>query len=117
MAKIKEIEISNGHNKLRFICPGCNEEHQITRSWDFDGNFEQPTISPSIKVTFEYSSELNNKKAKEFFLKKGRFPTRKELPYDIKQICHSYIKNGKIEYLGNCHHKLKNQTIDLPQIK
>jgi hypothetical protein len=29
-------------------CPGCEDAHRITNLWDFDGNLDQPTFSPSI---------------------------------------------------------------------
>lgn len=28
--------------------------------------------------------------------------------------CHYWLKLGKIEFLGDCHHALKGQTVDLP---
>jgi len=27
--------------------------------------------------------------------------------------CHSFIKDGKIQYLDDCTHELKNKTVDL----
>lgn len=29
--------------------------------------------------------------------------------------CHSFIKNGKIQFLNDCEHELKNKTIELPE--
>lgn len=79
MAKIKEIA-----GQYYFHCPGCDMVHGVGKSWEFDGNFDLPTFSPSILV-------------------RGG---------DIH--CHSYIKNGMIQFLGDCYHELKNQTIKLP---
>lgn len=28
--------------------------------------------------------------------------------------CHSFIRNGKIQFLSDCEHSLKNQTVDIP---
>jgi hypothetical protein len=28
--------------------------------------------------------------------------------------CHSFIRDGKIQYLGDCEHELKGTTVDLP---
>lgn len=61
--------------------------HGVGKSWEFNGDFEKPTFSPSILVT-------------------GM----------LGQRCHSYVKNGVIQFLGDCHHKLKNQTIELQEI-
>lgn len=31
-------------------------------------------------------------------------------------VCHSFVRNGRIEYLGDCTHHLKGQTVDLPDM-
>ena len=31
-----------------------------------------------------------------------------------KQVCHSFIKDGNIQYLNDCTHKLAGQTIEIP---
>lgn len=28
--------------------------------------------------------------------------------------CHSFVRDGKIEFLSDCHHELRGQTVDLP---
>ena len=30
--------------------------------------------------------------------------------------CHSFITKGKIQFLGDCWHELKNQTVELPDV-
>lgn len=30
--------------------------------------------------------------------------------------CHSFITDGKIQYLSDCFHELAGQTVDLPEI-
>ncbi len=30
--------------------------------------------------------------------------------------CHSYIKDGKIQFLGDCDHDLKGKTVPLPEL-
>jgi hypothetical protein len=29
--------------------------------------------------------------------------------------CHSFVVNGRIQFLGDCFHFLKGQTVDLPE--
>lgn len=78
-----------------FKCPGCDFLHAITDNtykgkapkWDFNGDFEKPTFNPS-------------------YLLKNQ-----------ETLCHSFIKNGKIQYLNDCTHHLKGQTVDLPDIE
>lgn len=31
--------------------------------------------------------------------------------------CHSYVRNGQIEFLTDCTHKLAGQTVPLPEIE
>jgi len=80
----------------QFECPGCKSEHMFSTnlkfspiSWEFNGDINNPTFSPSLLV---WRSE----------------PTLR---------CHSFVKDGKIQFLGDCYHELKGQTIDLPEIE
>ena len=75
------------------FCLGCNEEHLIPHfdgrpHWDFNGNFDLPTFSPSIKHSFH-----------------------------DKGCCHYFIRNGQIEYCGDCDHNLAGKTVLLPELK
>jgi transposase-like protein len=77
--------------KHLFYCPACNDFHGIyvntdKYSWNFDGNYDKPTILPSIKVSHE-----------------GR----------DSYVCHSFIRNGKIEYLSDCSHNMAGKTVDM----
>src|ERR1043165_59173 len=89
MSKIREIVNSQGV-QWWFYCPGCNDAHAIDSSWEFDGNLEEPTINPSILV---HPSDNG-------YIKR----------------CHSFVRNGKIEFLGDCEHTLAGQTVELPQV-
>lgn len=90
------------YNALMFVCPGCalrdgDGLHMLPvnsklkkPAWDWDGNLELPTISPSI-------------------LTKGG---GKVLPY----ICHSFLKAGIFDFLGDCTHELVGQKVDIPDL-
>lgn len=69
-----------------FHCPGCGFDHLVYRTWAFNGDYVRPTFSPSILVTTP----------------------------DPSQRCHSYVRNGMIQFLADCHHDLRNQTVPLP---
>jgi len=32
------------------------------------------------------------------------------------QVCHSFVTDGRIQFLGDCTHNLAGQTVDLPEI-
>jgi len=74
-----------------FWCPGCDCHHIIGTSWEFDGNMEAPTVSPSILVR-----------------------TRDG---DIEHACHMLVKAGKIQYLADCTHALAGTTIDMVPVE
>jgi len=71
---------------------GLTEEYieLFQNKWTFNGDVEKPTIHPSIHVWHKD--------------KKGNKTTT----------CHSFVTEGKIQYLNDCIHDLKGQTIDLP---
>jgi hypothetical protein len=99
-------------NRVTIICPACRDiekeigytdpadggiagEHEVPfigdRAWSFDGNLDRPTLSPSLLRTCEYGG-------------------------GSKLVCHSFVRNGQIQYLGDCTHRLAGQTVDLPEI-
>ena len=79
---------------LSHICPGCNENHLIPmwgdKPWDFNGDMEKPTLSPSLKHTFTRAGETRT--------------------------CHYFIKDGNIEYCGDTQNHLAGQTVPLPAL-
>jgi len=89
MPKIRKVPRSETTWQYHFVCPGCNAEHAFDDRWGFNGDFEKPTISPS-------------------FLQQGSLGDNK---YGT---CHSFIKDGMIQFLGDCTHELKGQTVPLP---
>ena len=97
MTKIKLLDKTKG--VYQFYCPGCKEMHNIWTDkadgvdpWGFNGDVNNPTFTPSFKV-LSY---------------KG---------HDISGVCHSFIRNGKIEYLSDCTHELAGKTIDMVDIE
>lgn len=90
-------------------CPACESMHHFATDgqqrngarWSFDGNLEAPSFSPSMHI------------------RTGRFadPSWKDLDgQDLSSICHYFLRAGQIEYLGDCTHALKGQTVDLPEL-
>lgn len=77
----------------RFFCPGCDQAHVINHTWQYNNNPESATFSPSILVTWKG-------------LEDG-------LPKEKR--CHSFIRDGKIEFLTDCTHFMAGQTVELPE--
>ena len=92
------------------LCPGClahyksSPDHQGMYEWalerlsmhclnvrdvhKFDGNVDLPTFEPSLMWNFTTG-----------------------------YVCHSFIRNGMIQFLDDCTHPLKGQTVELPEIE
>jgi hypothetical protein len=86
--KIRQEEWESRGTVYIFYCEGCKTHHYADKRWSFNGDFEKPTFSPSILVEI------------------GHYPK----PNDI---CHSFVKDGKIQYLSDCTHHLAGQTVEL----
>jgi hypothetical protein len=74
-----------------FNCPGCGYGHNVAVTgpepvWQWNGSIDAPTLSPSILV-FKDNPEMR---------------------------CHSFVKDGNIQFLSDCAHDLKGKTVELP---
>lgn len=91
----KEVpyEPSRSDEVIQFVfqCPGCGYGHGVRVQgpepiWAWNGNLEKPTFSPSLLVNAS----------------------------DAKTRCHSFIREGMIQFLGDCHHDMKDMTVEIP---
>ena len=86
---------------VRWNCPGCNEPHVVpthgASPWGFNGDLERPTLTPSILC--HPAGRLNEN------------GSVRQTP-----LCHSFVRDGRIQFLGDCTHPLAGQTVDLPEI-
>ncbi len=115
--KVKRVVSCSDKTKelgYSFWCAGCEGHHMFHTQphkggryrngkweaadgpvWKFNGDLEKPTFSPSLLVY------------------EGR--------YEDGTIghprCHSFVRDGQIQFLGDCGHKLAGQTIDLLDIE
>lgn len=116
----KTLRDSEG-NGLLFWCPGCDMAHRIQHGagsgprWTWNGSVEQPTFQPSVLVRWDHMSEAGRKRSSEFRDKHGRYPDDVEEPYDVHDVCHTFVTDGRIQFLGDCTHALAGQTVDLPE--
>ena len=83
-AKLRKIENSE---KVLFHCPGCGCAHPFDlKRWAWNGSMDRPTFTPSL---------LCNQ-------------------HDPASRCHSFVTDGRIQFLSDCYHALAGQTVDLP---
>lgn len=113
ISKILRLIVNNGNTGLMFHCPGCKEQHSIyyegphpSPKWEWNRDANKPTIKPSIKVT---GNRILTKEELDRVMK------GEDLREQTKMVCHSFITDGKIQFLDDCTHELKGQTVNLPE--
>jgi len=87
-------------------CPGCKHAHcylveSYSRAhpfpngnprpfWDFNGDIFKPTFRASMLIAADLGDP--------------------PVPY----VCHSFVTDGMIQFLDDCTHDLKGQTVEVP---
>ncbi|MHB1641815.1 MAG: DUF6527 family protein [Acidithiobacillus sp.] len=94
------IKLRQTDGRVSFLCPGCNSVHTIAVArdetfpnhpiWGWNNSVSAPTFTPSVNSRV------------------GPFPD------GSMRICHSFVKDGTIQYLADCTHHLAGQTANLP---
>lgn len=90
-------------NTWKFWCPGCDSAHVVSDSWQIDTN--TATISPSVLVH-------GHQKLIDEDLTGDSLTAPENITTTPR--CHSFVTDGRIQYLGDCTHALAGQTVDLP---
>ncbi|HEY0889311.1 MAG TPA: DUF6527 family protein [Nocardioides sp.] len=97
---------AGGAELVIFRCPGCDDNHRISvGTWTFNGDLERPTFSPSVLVSGVQWDEGSG----------FRKPSHAGVAPGAPIVCHSYVTDGRIQFLGDCTHVLAGQTVDLPE--
>lgn len=102
------------HGHVSFQCPGCGQDHCMPlagpNAWSFNGDTERPTLRPSILATgLKIKLGPDGKWNGEWELG----PDGKPLP----SVCHSFVTQGRIQFLTDSNHALAGQTVDLPEVE
>ena len=104
MAKLTPVETNGQVTGYYFDCPGCNGGHFLTvkpyaaengASWEFNGNLDKPTFRPSVLSRVDFDSAVNKPSI----------------------VCHSFVTDGKIEFLNDCTHSKAGQTLELSDVE
>jgi hypothetical protein len=104
---------AEGTTYFMFHCPGCDENHGpvVKRTdaprplWGWNGSMEVPTFTPSILVrgTRRITDDEHAR------IMAGE---QLEIPGFV---CHSFVTDGRIQFLGDCTHALAGQTVEIPE--
>lgn len=92
---LRSITAKNGDKAVAFYCPGCKEVHAVwikgPVAWEYNNDPVRPTFKPSYRTYL---------------------PATDDMPE--RTLCHCYITSGLIQYLSDCAHELKSQTVPIP---
>ena len=107
------VEFSEHGCDFMFWCPGCKEHHGVWTkkrnilgaTWSFNGDMEKPTFDPSLLIRGKrplIGDEYRRIMAGE----------RLDIP-DL--VCHSFIRDGQIQFLSDCTHELAGKTVPMEE--
>lgn len=103
---------------VAFRCPGCAEFHQVrvegtaSPRWGWNGDADRPTFTPSVLVTGRDFTPAGESAFEAWHAAGCPKPAPSFEGADI--VCHSFVTDGRIQFLSDCTHALAGQTVDLP---
>lgn len=117
MPKLKRVDLPDDVTAYKFWCPGCQEAHAVKVSkrgdgWGFDGNLEKPTFSPSVLTTTGHYVQGHEGTC---WCDYNREHPDQPAPFTCKR-CHLFLRQGVLQFLGDCTHELAGKTVDLPEL-
>ena len=100
-----------GETKSYFLfwCPGCGCGHVFQcgdgfahpQRWEFDGNYDNPSFSPSLRMFTRVTREEGDR-----LVDTGEQQTT----------CHLHVQAGELRYCGDCPHAMNGKTIPMQDI-
>ena len=81
----------DGYSILVFLCPGCKYGHHVRVNAE----------GSNTQMTWCWNKSLDKPTFTPSILTRG------------EKVCHCYVTDGRIQFLGDCQHELANQTVDL----
>lgn len=112
--KIRRI----GDDVVAFMCPGCKSLHLINTdasdrpAWSYNGNPNAPTFAPSVLLR---TGHYMNGHSGDCWCDYNKARPDEEPDFECVR-CHSFVRDGRIQFLNDSTHYLAGQTVDLPDI-
>lgn len=89
-------------------CPGCLKMHRLPDSWQFNGDVNLPTFTPSFLHKGIKTIDVD-----------GKWTGRWEMDAQgnpIPHVCHYILTNGILNFCGDCTHPLVGKPVPLPPL-
>lgn len=116
MAKAKIID---GHVFIH--CPGCKRRHALNidpangrPAWGFNGDLDRPTFEPSLLERSGHYVSGQPQPPDCWLCNRAAAEDKKNY---VCGICHSFIRDGNIQFLGDSTHELAGKTVPLPDLE
>lgn len=107
--RAEKQEAPDGSVYINYRCQGCEHLHSVcvqTGSaygagpvWGWNGSLELPTFTPSVLFWLDHNADEDEEERK----------------YVDKARCHTFITNGRVQFLSDYGHALAGQTLDVPE--
>jgi hypothetical protein len=114
MASIGVLCTLEGGN-VGFHCPGCNSTHVVRiqgpGAWYWNGSHDRPTFAPSVLIRSGHYLPEHKPGDRCWCTYRAEHPD-KPGPF-VCEVCHSFVKDGEIQFLDDCTHALAGQTVPL----
>jgi len=106
--------LSEDTGLIGFWCPGCLSTHQIQTKgnapWEYNGNPDAPTFTPSVLITSGHYISTFKPGDDCWCTFEARFGY--DPGFRCKR-CHSFVKDGQIQFLADSSHEFAGQTVPL----
>lgn len=100
---MRNVDDPDGSTSYWMWCPACNDAVRITDGWEWNGDLERPTFTPSILTTGVQWGEGDG------FYK----PAHAGVAKGDKIVCHSFLTDGIWNFLGDCTHNKAGQSVPM----
>jgi hypothetical protein len=112
VAKVHPLVEREGGPVLAWMiqCPACGNGHKFdVGRWQFNGNVDRPTFLPSMLV--QSGHYIPGHQGDCWCTYNAEHPDG-PAPFTCVS-CHSFVRDGRIEFLSDCTHELAGKTVDL----
>lgn len=101
---------------LIWHCPGCGGGHGVPvrgdKAWGWNGSLDSPTLTPSVLLR---SGHFNpDRPSDQCWCTYNRDHPDVPAPF-VCSVCHIFIRDGQIQFLGDCTHALAGKTVPIPE--
>ena len=86
MDVLSKVKSEPGTQKYMFFCPGCKCAHYFTTP---DWSFNDDMVKPTVSPSILTRTSI---------------------------LCHSFVRDGNIQFLTDCEHELAGETVALGAI-